>query len=131
MLDRWFKINQKIRFLLLGGLNTLLSFLLYSAGIRFSGFSYGIVLTVTYIISVNWSIASMRYFVFRGQGNIWREYVKAWGVYLSMLLLNYASLWLMIEKLGWGEISAQLVYTVVSTILVFYLHRNLTFRTHK
>lgn len=131
MLEMWFKINQKIRFLLLGGFNTLLSFLLYSAGIKFSGFNYGIVLTATYIISVNWSIFSMRYLVFRGQGNIWREFVKAWAVYLSMLLLNYASLWLMIEKLSWGEIRAQLVYTVVSTILIFYLHRNLTFRTHK
>lgn len=131
MLKLWFKINQKIRFLLVGGFNTLFSLLLFSTGIKFSGFSYGVVLTATYFISINLSIISMRWLVFCGKGNLLKEYTKAWGVYLSMLLLNYLSLWLMIEKFELNAIIAQLIYTIVSTVLIFYIHRNVTFRNRE
>ncbi len=130
MFELWFKINQKIRFLMVGGFNTLFSFMLYTLGVMYFEYGYGIILSVVYFISVNLSIFSMRSLVFRGQGALLYEYIKAWGVYLLMLLFNYVCLWIMIEQIGLGEIISQLIYTILSTIFIFYLHRELTF-SHK
>lgn len=130
MFELWFKINQKIRFLMVGGFNTLFSFMLYTLGVMYFEYGYGIILSVVYFISVNLSIFSMRSLVFRGQGALLYEYIKAWGVYLLMLLFNYVCLWIMVEQIGLGEIISQLIYTILSTIFIFYLHRELTF-SHK
>ena len=130
MFELWFKINQKIRFLMVGGFNTLFSFMLYTLGVMYFEYGYGIILSVVYFISVNLSIFSMRSLVFRGQGVLLYEYIKAWGVYLLMLLFNYVCLWAMVEQIGLGEIMSQLIYTILSTIFIFYLHRELTF-SHK
>ena len=130
MFELWFKINQKIRFLMVGGFNTLFSFMLYTLGVMYFECGYGIILSVVYFISVNLSIFSMRSLVFRGQGALLYEYIKAWAVYLLMLLFNYVCLWAMVEQIGLGEIISQLIYTILSTIFIFYLHRELTF-SHK
>lgn len=130
MFELWFKINQKIRFLMVGGFNTLFSFMLYTLGVMYFEYGYGIILSVVYFISVNLSIFSMRSLVFRGQGALLYEYIKAWGVYLLMLLFNYVCLWIMVEQIELGEIISQLIYTILSTIFIFYLHRELTF-SHK
>ena len=127
----WFKLNKKLRFLLVGGGNTVLSFLIFTIGISCFQWNYQVVLIITYLLSVNFSILSMRSLVFEGKGNLAKEYAKAAFVYLSLLLLNYAFLFLFIDLFAWNEIVAQFLYTLLAPISTFVLHNIFSFSSAK
>ena len=127
----WFKLNKKLRFLLVGGGNTVFSFLFFTIGISWLQWNYQVVLIITYLLSVNFSILSMRSLVFEGKGNLAKEYAKAAFVYLSLLLLNYDFLFLFIDLFAWNEIVAQFLYTLLATISTFVLHNKFSFSSAK
>ena len=127
----WFKLNKKLRFMLVGGGNTVFSFLVFTIGISWLQWNYQVVLIITYLLSVNFSILSMRSLVFEGKGNLAKEYAKAAFVYLSLLLLNYAFLFLFIDLFAWNEIVAQFLYTLLATISTFVLHNQFSFSSAK
>ena len=83
--NRWFGLSQKIRFLLVGGFNTFLAYLLFVLFVAILQIPYRLRLIIQYVLTVNISIFSMRYYVFRSGGNLKDEYFRAWGVYLLML----------------------------------------------
>ena len=55
----WFKLPQQLRFVLLGGFNTLLSYLIFVFLIKIAAFSYQFSLIAQYLITVNISIFSI------------------------------------------------------------------------
>jgi gtrA-like protein len=126
--NRWFGLSQKIRFLLVGGFNTFLAYLLFVLFVAILQIPYRLSLIIQYILTVNISIFSMRYYVFRSAGNPKDEYFRAWGVYLFMLGFNYAALFLLIDIAGINAVISQGIYIVVSTIVIFLLHKNYSFR---
>ena len=73
----WFKINQKIRFLLVGGFNTTTSFILYYLFLYITQGREQISLLLMNIININISIVTMRYYVFQSHGDFKQEYLKA------------------------------------------------------
>ena len=89
---------------------------------------YRLSLIIQYVLTVNISIFSMRYYVFRSGGNLKDEYFRAWGVYLLTLGFNYAALFLLIDAAGLNAVISQGIYIVVSTIVIFLLHKNYSFR---
>ncbi len=126
----WFRINQKIRFLLVGGFNTVLAYALFVFLFLICDWNYSTSLITQYIITINISIFTMRYFVFQSHSNLKQEYLKAWGVYLFLLVLNYLYLFIT----SWFEINtilAQGIYIIISTILTFVLHKKYSFRSNK
>ncbi len=124
----WFALHQKFRFLLVGGFNTLLAYALFVFFIDICKWHYSLVLIVQYIITINISIFTMRYYVFQSQGNLKREYTRAWSVYLFLLLLNYVYLFISVSYLELPPIIAQGIYIIVSTILTFVLHKKYSFQ---
>ncbi len=124
----WFSIHQKIRFLLVGGFNTLLAYALFVFFIDVCKWHYSFVLIVQYIITINISIFTMRYYVFQSHGDLKREYTKAWSVYLFLFLLNYAYLFVSVSCLELPPIITQALYIIVSTILTFVLHKKYSFQ---
>lgn len=124
----WFRINKKIRFLLVGGFNTFLAFALFVFFVEICKLPYQLTLIIQYFITINISIFSMRYYVFKSRGNLKKEYSKAWGVYLAMLGFNYIFLYVLINLLEIDIITAQAIYVVVSTVITYLIHQNLTFR---
>lgn len=124
----WFHIQQKIRFLLVGGFNTLLSYLLFIWLVEFLRIPYQVSLIIQYLITVNISIFTMRYYVFRAHGKLCSEYTKAWITYLSMLAFNYLFLYLLIDILQIETITAQGIYVIISSILMYIIHQNITFK---
>lgn len=126
--NRWFKLPQQLRFVLLGGFNTLLSYLIFVVLIEVSHLPYYVSLITQYLITVNLSIFSMRYYVFRSQSPLLREYLKAWTIYLAMLGFNYMFLYLTIDCLHYPILLSQAIYTIISTIITYLLHRFYSFR---
>ncbi len=123
----WFKLNQKIRFLLVGGFNTVLAYAIFALLFALIGLPYLLALIVQYFITVNVSILTMRYYVFRSEGDFWSEYCKAWSVYILMFLFNSVALSFLVEICHINELYAQAIYLIVSTILTYLLHKYFSF----
>lgn len=125
---RWFDLPQKIRFLLTGGFNTVISYLLFLLLFEGCRINYNPALIIQYIISINLSILTMRYFVFESRGNFMREYFKAWGAYLLIFLFNL--LWLNITDIFFKiyPAASQMVYIILATIITYLAHKHFSFR---
>lgn len=123
----WFKtFSDKMRFLLVGGFNTLVSYLLFLGFNRI--FRYETALVLTYLTAINLSIFTMRYYVFAVKGNLAKQYSKALITYGAMIILNYAFLYLVIDIAGQPAWLAQAEYTILSTIGVYIMHKKVNFR---
>ena len=132
----WFQWPQKLRFLFVGGFNTVFAYLLLNLlNIFFlrlfsensEAFSANLALFLQYMISINVSVITMRYYVFRSHGKMLKEWLKAWSVYLFIYLINAPVLTFFIINLNWSVWLAQGVYLIFSTILTFILHKYYSF----
>jgi len=123
----WFKLPQQLRFILTGGFNTLLSYLIFICLVEIISLPYQLSLIIQYFTTVNISILTMRYYVFRSHDVLKKDYFKAWNVYFIMLCFNYLFLWITIDIFHFNILLSQAVYTVLSTILTYLLHRFYSF----
>lgn len=140
----WFAINQKIRFVLVGGFNTVLSFFIYYAFLYWTGGREQLSLLLMNMININVSIVTMRYYVFQGTGNFWREYAKAFSSYIVLYFVNMGLLAFFVaivhikDKLPVGcflldvpnldKAAAQLCCVIIVTVLTFFTHKYFSFR---
>ena len=134
----WFRFPQKLRFLLVGGFNTVFAYLVLNLlNILFGlllkdAFSPVVIanlaLIIQYILTINVSFITMRYYVFQSHGNWRKEWLKAWSVYIFLYLINAPILTFMMAVLGWSTWLAQGVYLIFSTIITFLLHKYYSFR---
>ena len=123
----WFLVSEKIRFLLVGGFNTVFAYVLYVLLVAGMNIGYKLALIIGYIISINVSIFTMRYYVFRSKGKWYAEYLKGWEVYLATLLLNYVAMFLMVDWLEINELLAQAVFAIIVAVLTYVFHKYFTF----
>ena len=127
----WFKINQKIRFLLVGGFNTVFAYGVFVGLYQLAGLNYNLALITQYFITVNVSIFTMRYYVFQSSGNIAAEYAKAGSVYVGMYFFNAFALNFFVIVLKFGPVVGQALYLLVTTIITYILHKYFSFRNKK
>lgn len=140
----WFRFPEKLRFLLVGGFNTVLAYSLLNAldwlfGRINEAYALGaspevvanIALIIQYIITINISVVTMRYYVFHSTGNWKKEFAKAWSVYIFLYLINAPIMTLLMVIFGLKTWAAQGIYLIFSTILTFILHKYFSFRKAK
>ncbi len=137
----WFRFPEKLRYLLVGGFNTVLAYALLNAldwlfGCVNKKYELGLVpeavanvaLLLQYVITVNISVLTMRYYVFRSTGNWKKEFAKAWSVYIFLYLINAPIMTLLMVIFGLKTWVAQGIYLIFSTIITFFLHKYFSFR---
>ncbi len=143
----WFKINQKIRFLLVGGFNTTTSFVLYYLFLYITQGREQISLLLMNIININISIVTMRYYVFQSHGDFKQEYLKAFSSYIVLYFINTGLLAFFVSVIHVQEnlspqnilqevpnldkAVAQLCCIVIITVLTFFVHKYFSFRQKK
>ena len=89
MKDRWYKIDDKVRFLLVGGFNFSVSYLIYSAACIVLGtVFYQISLVLAWIFSSVISFTTQKFLVFRSSGFWFREYLKCCTTWFFSYLIN-------------------------------------------
>ena len=123
----WFKLNQKLRFLLVGGFNTVFAYLVFALLFAAINLPYLWALIIQYFITINVSVLTMRYYVFQSEGDFWKEFCKAWSVYIFMFLFNSVALTFLVEICNLNELYAQALYLVISTIITYILHKYFSF----
>lgn len=139
----WFKFPEKLRFLLVGGFNTVFAWLVLvgldwcfryintAAGWNFPEiWVANAALALQYAITINVSFITMRYYVFRSNGNFWAEWAKAWSVYIFLYAINAPTMSFLMWAFNLMAWQAQGVYLIFSTIAAFLLHKYYSFR-HK
>jgi len=125
--------EQKIRYLIIGGWNTLFGYGVF-AGLYFwlsGSIHYLVILSLSYIISITNTYIGYKLFVFRTKGNILREYFRFYLVYGVSFLVNLTSLPFLLEILHLNMYVAQALITIITVIGSYVLHKNFSFKGKK
>lgn len=124
--------DQRVRFLLVGGTNTVVGYLVYSAltlwvfhGLRFG---YLISLAISYGAAIVLAFVLYRRFVFTVTGNVVQDFLRFVTVYLLAIGVNAVLLPLFVEVLHVHPLLAQLIVLVITTLMSFFGHRTFSFR---
>lgn len=123
--------EKKIRFLIAGGVNTLVGFLVYPLlylALSPVGFGYIQILLAAQIPCITFSFATNKYFVFRTKGNLKKEYLKFTVFYAVILLINLIFLPILVEIFGVSPIISQTLFVALTIVTSFFWHNFITFK---
>ncbi len=128
----WFKLPDKIRYVLVGGFNATVQYLLFILFLWLLGEQrYQFSLVLSWVISSLSSFATQKIFVFCTKGNFqkWvQEYVKCVGVWITSYFINAVILDLLVRL---GEITpyiAQIIAIACTTITGYILFKYFAFK---
>jgi putative flippase GtrA len=120
-------LKQFIRFNMVGALNTLITYLIYS-GLVFAGLHYQAALALEYSFGIVFSYVLNKRFTFAIRGSRdSRMFMRMLATYIPMLFLNAIALWLLVDRLGWNKYLGQAVALVVVAGLSFLAQRAFVF----
>lgn len=126
----WFSLNQKLRYLLVGGFNTVFGYAIFCL-FQFlfdAKLHYLIILVLVYFISVSNSFINFRFFVFRSRGHFWREYLKVNFVYLWHLIFNIILLYILKDRMHINIFVAQFICAIILVVIVYFAHKHFSFK---
>ncbi len=124
----WMRFPEKLRYLLVGGYNTVVSYALYALFLYMSGNRYPqLALFASFLVSSVNSYWTQKIYVFGTKGNWKREYVRclfSWGIsYLMNMCLLQGFLWL-----GLNPYVAQFIALALVTINSYLMLKYIAFQ---
>ena len=129
--NNWCKIDDKIRFLLIGCVNAGISYLLFIIFILILGEPLR-----QLCVGLQWSISSIfsyfnqKFFVFCTKGNYWKEYLKCCSTWFVSYLLNTIILELLLKLLH-NVFIAQFISLFIVSIVTYVLFKYFAFKEKK
>lgn len=124
--------DQRVRFLAVGGFNTVLGYAIYAALAQFVfgkvALGYLIALIVSYAISITVAFVLYRRFVFVVKGNVLVDFARFVGVYAVSIGANAVALPVLVEFVGFHPLLAQAIVLVATTLISFVGHKYFSFR---
>ena len=131
----WFRISDKIRFLLVGGFNACVQYALYACFLYFCGEEiYQTALVLSWIISSFSSFATQKIFVFCTKGKFvdWlKEYIKCLGVWLVSYSINAIILGVLVKFAAINAYIAQIIAVACTTVSSYILFKYFAFKHKK
>jgi putative flippase GtrA len=123
------KTNDKLRFVLVGLLNTLIAFALFTVLVLF--FRPGVQVLYVIVLSSGLSYVSgfflYKNFVWRESAASIHEFIKFVKSNLMFLSLNLIALYLFVNRLNFDPIAVQLFTTGILVVVSFLIHDRWTF----
>lgn len=129
--------DQRVAFLLVGGINTVVGFVFFVACSQTIGHfvdrRFGTVagtlatIGISHVLSVLFAFVMHRRLVFRVRGHVWRDLVRFESVYVTTFAINAVALVGLVE-LGVHRILAQVIVFVPTLLLNYVGHRYFSFR---
>lgn len=128
----WMRWPQKLRFLLVGGYNTVFSYILF-AGLLWglNGQYEQIALALSFAISSINSFWTQKIYVFASRAPAWPEFIKCletWGI---SYILNAGLLWGFTDGLHMNAYVAQGIALTVLTIFSWIMLKYFAFKGYK
>ena len=131
--------GEKLRYLLVGMWNTLLSFATFALAVWLVaaplGASTGWAPTTVALV-IQWSVwvlmvvnstVMMKYFAFRSPGHLGRQIVRSYFVYLPAQAVSSAVLWVAMAVFGLSAIVGQAFAITFATVFSYIGHKCFTF----
>lgn len=109
-----------IRFLMAGGFNTVITYLIYLMALGHLGYAYAY--TLSYVSGLLISYTLNRKFVFQSHRG-WLSFVLMPTIYLAQYGLGLFIVWLWVDQLGWRAEPAPLIATACSLPITFLLSK--------
>lgn len=127
----FFRLSQEIRFILVGGWNTLFSLALFIFLYTYlqDYLHYMIIAVICHILSVIQSFVTLKYFVFRTKGNLLQEYIRINITYAGALLCSLVLLYVFCDIYNLDPRLATFINAIIIASLSYLLHKFFTFRT--
>lgn len=119
--------NTKIRFLIVGCLNTIVGYSIYAILI-YLNINYLIANTISTIIGIIHSYIWNRLFTFKSNNNIKKEIFKFIFVYSISYVLGLLNLYILVNILGTNKYIAGIINIFITTIISWFGHRYFSFR---
>ena len=120
---------MKLRYVVIGPLNTLFGFGVYTIIMVFTPVSlYLFALTLATFISGCESYLTQRKFVWKSTANTLIEFVKFWTVLLTQFTLNSILLFVCVEFFNMDPLRTQYILGSILIVFTFIFHRRWTFR---
>lgn len=123
--------DQRTRFLLVGGTNTVVGYLLFAAFdlTVFADAEYGHLASLlsSYAIAITMAFGLYRRFVFEVEGRLVRDFLAFVSVNLFALGVNAVLLQLLVGVAGIPALIAQAVALATTVLISFFGHREVSF----
>lgn len=124
----WFRFNQKIRFLLVGGFNTAVSYVMFLAFVwLLTPQHYQSALLLSWIFSSFTSYLTQKIFVWQTPGNYFCEYCRCLLTWSFAYLINAGLLWFLVEQVLLPVWLGQAVSICAVTVFTFVLFKYFAF----
>jgi len=127
--------EERVRFLIVGGFNTVVGYALFAALQITAGHVIGYLgsLYASYLLGVALAFVLHRRFTFRkhGTGNVVIDFLRFASVYVVSLAINTAVLPLLVEVAGLDPLVAQAITVVITTLVSYFGHKYFSFRRAK
>lgn len=128
----WFRLPDKLRYVLVGGFNATVQYLLFALFLWLMGTSkYQFALILSWVISSISSFTTQKVFVFCTKGSFtnWiREYIKCCGVWIVSYFINAVVLDLLVRLAAINPYGAQIIAIACTTITGYILFKYFAFK---
>jgi putative flippase GtrA len=122
--------GQKLRFLVAGGLNTLVGLAAFPALYFFLeplALGYMVILAISQSFCIGFSYLTNKFLVFKTEGGYVGESLRFAVFHLGYLILNLVVLRFCVENLGFSPVPSQLGFAVLVIITSYIWHSRITF----
>lgn len=122
--------SQKIRYLVVGGYNTLFGYGCFALLWWFFGqqIHYLVLLLLSHIFSVINAYLGYKLFVFQTKGKWLIEFLKFNLVYLGTFAINLVALPILIEEFKLHALISQALIILITVIASYVVHNKITFK---
>jgi len=132
MKEIWFNLDDKIRFLFVGGFNAGVAYLIYSLLCFIMGENqYQIALALSWILSSVISFITQRTLVFEGKGTWYTEYAKCCLTWIFSYLINAGLLEFTVKACGLNVYLAQLISNFTAAVFTYIVFKKFAFKKSK
>jgi putative flippase GtrA len=124
--------DERVRFLIVGGVNTVLGYALFALFDLTIGRWIGYIgsLYLSYVIAIGVAFVLHRRFTFRvgGTGNAVVDFLRFVSVYVVALAINTIALPILVEVVHIPPLPAQALVVILTTLLSYFGHKFFSFR---
>jgi putative flippase GtrA len=126
--------DQRVAFLVVGAINTVIGFLTFAGFLVTVGqrwgkpWSYLVTLACAHVVSVLFAFVLYRFVVFRVRGHVLADLWRFETVYLAALAVNFALLPLLVEIAHLPVLFAQALIVFVTSVMSWVGHKHYSFR---
>lgn len=125
----WFKLSDKIRFIIVGCCNFVVSYIIYSLIVYFGGESlYQISLALSWLITSVISFTTQRLFVFPVKGNLFKQYLKCCVTWFFSYLINAFLLEIFVKHFSWNVYIAQILANSSAAVFTYIMFKIFAFK---